>query len=308
MNHQKFPRVLSALALLCAFLLVFSACGKDSDSDSAYSVISEDSASEAENPATSSSEASSEVSSDEPSSESSSDPTPSGTDAAPGLVAESARVDASYFDDAVFVGDSVSLKLEYYDVATGVMGNAKFLTSGSLGSNNALWDVSEESVHPSYQGEKMRIEDAIPLTGAKKVYIMLGMNDIGAYGVDASVESFQTLIGKILEKTPDATIYVQSVTPKAEGTEWETLNNQTITEYNEKLLAVCEENGWYYLDVASVMHDDNGFLIADYCSDPGPDGMGIHFTDSGCQTWADYLYTHTAPEKAGAASPDTERI
>ena len=32
----------------------------------------------------------------------------------PGGVPESERVDDSYFDDAVFIGDSVSLKLQYY--------------------------------------------------------------------------------------------------------------------------------------------------------------------------------------------------
>lgn len=288
-------------ALFLVLVLTLSACGSGGGESSDASPASESSASE---PSSTASSDSPEVSSEAPSSEpSSEDPVSSESpQVESGLVPESDRADASYFDDAVFIGDSVSLKLEYYDVDTGALGNAKFLTSGSLGSNNALWEISDESVHPSYQGEKMLIEDAVAQMGAKKVYLMLGMNDIGAYGVDASVESFQTLVGKILEKSPDATIYVQSVTPKAEGTEWEDLNNTTIKEYNEKLLAACEENGWYYIDVASVMYDDNGCLIAEYCSDPAPDGMGIHFTDAGCQVWADYLYTHTAPEKAGASS------
>jgi len=300
MNHRKIARLLSLAALLLAVLFAFSACGKD-DGGSDYSQTGGESSSEAEpsSSAPSSSETS-ETSSSEPTSDPSSDTSSEPEPVKAGLVPESDRADTSYFDDAVFVGDSVSLKLEYYDVDTGVMGNAKFLTSGSLGSNNALWEISDESVHPSYQGEKKLIEDAVALTGAKKVYIMLGMNDIGAYGVDPSIESFKTLIGKILEKSPDVTIYAQSVTPKAEGTEWEDLNNTTITEYNQKLLAACEENGWYYIDVASAVMDENGFLPAEYCSDP--EEMGMHFTEAGCQIWADYLYTHTAPAKGGAES------
>ena len=103
---------------------------------------------------------------------------------------EGGVVPDGYFDDAVFVGDSITLKLYHYvkdmrNQGTPCLGSAKFLTAGSLGSGNALWPVSKESVHPSYQGEKMRIEKAIELMGARKVYIMLGMNDVnrGAYEI-----------------------------------------------------------------------------------------------------------------------------
>ena len=74
-------------------------------------------------------------------------------------------VDGMFFDDAVFVGDSVSLKLNYYvsDQRSygDCLGKAKFLTSGSLGSAMALEAVSTESLHPTYQGQKLRIEDNI---------------------------------------------------------------------------------------------------------------------------------------------------
>ena len=52
-------------------------------------------------------------------------------------------------------------------------GEGQFLTSGSLGSGNALWEVSDKSVHPAFQGEKMLLEESVPLTGAKKIYMML---------------------------------------------------------------------------------------------------------------------------------------
>lgn len=219
-----------------------------------------------------------------------------------GLVPESSVVDKSYFDDAAFVGDSVSLKLNYYNASTGVFGNAKFFTSGSLGAANALWDISSESVHPSYQGTKTLIEDCVALSGAKKVFIMLGMNDIGLYGMEESIENYKELIGRILEKSPDVVIFVQSMTPitsnssRANGS----LNNDTIREYNGMLLEMCEEMGWYYLDVAEVLYDDNGALRQSYCSDA--ESMGMHFTNEGCQKWADYLKCHAINAEA---YPDT---
>lgn len=202
-------------------------------------------------------------------------------------------VDASYFDDAAFVGDSVSLKLSYYAMSTKLLGEAQFFTAGSLGANNALWSLDHpDSVHPSYRGEKMLVEDCIASSGVKKVYLMLGMNDLGLYGIDTTIESYTTLVSNILAKSPDVKIFIQSMTPMTDTSYiWgESLNNTVIGEYNQRLKTLCEEEGWGFVDVASVMYDDYGNLVRDYCSDP--DDMGVHFTEMGCDVWINYLYNH----------------
>ncbi len=222
--------------------------------------------------------------------------TPSATPyAIDGQLPKSARVSSDYFDDVVFVGDSISEGLNYYEAANDVLGKAKFLTSVSLGSTNALWAVSDRSVHPRWNGQKMKVEDAIPLTGAKKVYIMLGMNDIISVGVDRSIQNFTTLCNKILKKSPHVQMYVESVTPRTnQGAKSDNgpLNNKSITAYNKKLSALCQTRGWYFVNVAEVMFDSTGYLNRSYCSDPN--GMGMHFAYAGCKVWVDYLYTHTA--------------
>ncbi len=212
-----------------------------------------------------------------------------------GQLPKTARVSASYFDDVVFVGDSISTGLSYYEAANDVLGKAQFLTSVSLSATNALWPISDRSVHPRYNGQKMKVEDAIPLTGCKKVYIMLGMNDIVSLGVDRSVANFTTLCNKILEKAPYVQLYVESVTPRTnQGAKSDSgvLNNKNITLYNRKLAALCQTRGWYFVNVAEVMFDNTGYLNRSYCSDPN--GMGMHFAYPGCKVWVDYLYTHTA--------------
>ena len=215
-----------------------------------------------------------------------------------GALPESPRVEDSYFDDAIFIGDSVSLKLNLYVTKSRqsnstLLGKAQFLTAGSMGSGNALQEVSDDSIHPLYNGEKMSLADAVAASGAKKVYIMLGMNDLAVYGVDGAAANMETLLKGILEKTPDAQIFVQTATPlvKAKNVETNKLNNTNMRLYNEKLSEICASNGWYLVDVSSAVQDSEGNLNLSYCSDP--DDMGIHFTDEGCDVWIDYLYTHT---------------
>ena len=52
--------------------------------------------------------------------------------------------------------------------------------------------------------------------------------------------------------------------------------------------ALCKSNGYYYIDVASVMRDSEGYLPDNLSSD-----NYVHFTDAACEKWIDYLRTHT---------------
>lgn len=208
------------------------------------------------------------------------------------LLAAVEQADWSWFDDVVMIGDSVSLKLKNFVVKArqtdeGYFGGGQFLTSGSLGSGNALWEVSDKSVHPSFQGSKMLLEESIPLTGAKKVYLMLGVNDIAVYGIDGAIENYGQLLDQIQAAAPDVQFYLQSATPICEGAEAGALTNENLEIYNEKLKEMCLAREIPFVDVAAVLRDETGYLPREYCSDP--DGMGIHLTDLACQLWLGYL-------------------
>ena len=196
---------------------------------------------------------------------------------------------AEWFDDAVFVGDSVTLKLSYYCASRPeALGAAEFYCAGSLGYTNALWALDDpEAVHPYYQGETHLTADCAKLTGKNNVFIMLGMNDIGLYGTQGAMDSCKSLIEQILKTTPDVHIYIQSVTPMIKSAEMETFNNTLVKEFDGMLKDYCEQNHYKYLDVFSAVADKDGNLPDEYCSDP--DSMGLHFTDKACEMWANYL-------------------
>lgn len=279
---RKYKRI---VAILAACLLLFSGCvssdGKDESSESSTSSQSSESSQ-----ITSSSQQEDSQASE--SSESSAESSESNADSSEPSEPTSGPVETSFYDDAVFIGDSVSLRLDMYCQAhQGALGKAQFLTAGNLGSGNALEKVTSDSVHPYYQGEHMSVEDGVKASGAKKVFIMLGMNDVGLYGVEDSVKNMETLTERILEKNPDAEIYLQSMTPMLTGHERKVLNNENLDKYNAGLKELAKEKGYHFADVASVMKQEDGSLKPEYCSDP--EGMGIHFTDAGAEAWIDYL-------------------
>ena len=199
-------------------------------------------------------------------------------------------VDTSWFNDAEFIGDSVTLKLSYY-AENGSLGDAAFLCAGSLGYNNSLMDIDEEgNVHPVYNGTQYTVFDGTKTIAPKKLIIMLGMNDIGLYGVDGAIDGMKKVTDRLAEENPDTKIYIQSVTPMLENMQLTDLNNTTIKEFDEKLKTVCEEKGFKYLDVYSAVDDGSGNLVPEYCGDP--EEMGLHFSDEGCEKWVEYLKNH----------------
>lgn len=212
-----------------------------------------------------------------------------------GIVPDGPQADKSYFDDAVFIGDSISVKLQYYQAATGALGKAKVYAASSLSAANALWDVSSKSVHPLYQGKKTLVEDCVQYSKANKLFIMLGMNDIGTYPQENAIKNYKELLRRVLAKSPDIEIFVQSVTPLTASSPRadSKLNNKTIKEYNKKLEKMCKENDWNFVNVASCLYDSTGTALKDeYCSDKT--SMGLHFTDAGCEQWVKYLKSYAA--------------
>ncbi len=201
------------------------------------------------------------------------------------------RVDTDWFDNAVFVGDSISVGLCNY-ADDGALGNAEFLAKECMGFHSAMWDIDYEyAIHPIYNGVEVRIEDAIKEIGKDKIFILLGMNDICSWGADETLDAMKDFTDMILDKNPNVTIYIQSVTPMVGGkTREDYLNNENIEKYNELAKQVCEERGFVYLDIASVLSDEYGNLRADYCSDIN--GAGFHFNRAGDDAWVEYLKTH----------------
>lgn len=195
----------------------------------------------------------------------------------------------AFYADAVFVGDSISMHWRNYVTKQrqsnpAFFSGAQFLTSGSLGAANSLWPINNESVHPLYQGQQMQLWDSIPKTGAKKVLIMFGLNDVALYGVDKTVENMHTLMGKIKENAPDVTFYIMSATYVQKGGEKGKLNSALLREFNEALIVYCTENQVPFINLADALADTDGNLKAIYCND----GY-VHHTPAAHEVWTKVL-------------------
>lgn len=209
---------------------------------------------------------------------------------------ESERVEDNFFDDTVFVGDSIMEGIEEYVQSkrqknSSFLGGAQFLAMGGLSARNALWEISDESRHPIYNGERMQVQDAIgQMKGIKKVYLMLGTNDILLTDTREHLENYHVLLQLIKQQSPQVEFYIISITP---GTDIEELdpNNTDIFARNMDLIEWCVMYGYEYLDLAYALRNETGGLPTEWCIDTG--GQGYHLNEAGIDVVWEYLYTHT---------------
>ena len=196
-------------------------------------------------------------------------------------VPESEAVDDSYFADAVFVGDSRTEGLKMYSG----LDSSQFFSSVGMDVDKVFTDQVV-----SLNGQLLTVAQALEQASYSKVYIMLGMNELGWVYESVFADNYARIIDTIRESHPDATIYVQSILPVSQ---WKDGSNDIYTNANvvrlqKALVAMCEEKGVNYVNVAEGIQDEQGYLPSESTQD------GVHLTPEYCQRWMDYLKTHTA--------------
>lgn len=210
----------------------------------------------------------------------------------------------NYFQGAYVTGDSVAYGFQLYanrqKGSSTILQNLGFLTRGSFSAHNAFMTISKKSVHPTYQGAQHFIWDSLQMVGAKHVFMFFGLNDLNIGGVDSTVDYYVRLINQIRAVNPDIAFTIISTTPMYQGSEKGKLTNANIDALNARMQALCTENGWGYLDIASHLKAANGTLAAQYCSD-----HYVHETNAAYAIWLQCFHDY-AQEKLLAEKLDTQ--
>ena len=197
---------------------------------------------------------------------------------------EGEAVDNSYFADAAFVGDS---RTDGFMLYSGV-GCGKNLTSNGL----SIFKLAEKKVL-TIGGEQYTLLEALALEEYGKVYLSLGVNELGLKNDNGFYESYCEAIDAIRLVQPGAVIYIQGLIPVNEeqaeaSTGHDYLKNDHLRVYNDLMRQIAEEKQVAFLDLYSEFADENGSLPKEASRD------GIHLVKESCQRWLDYLKTHTA--------------
>lgn len=186
-------------------------------------------------------------------------------------------VDESYFEDAVFIGDSRTVGLQDY---SGL--NATFYATVGLNVYD-MWDEDFCNLN----GSKVSLEQALSVKQYKKVYFQIGINEMGRGTIDTFMEAYQKSVEKFMELQPDAIIYVQAImkVTKSKSDNDPIFNNEGITARNERIAELADGQKVFYIDENEVVCDESGGLNPELTFD------NLHLYGSQYGIWVDFLKT-----------------
>ncbi len=187
-------------------------------------------------------------------------------------------VDESYFNDALFIGDS---RMEGFGMHSGL--NATFYAATGL----QLHKIDTYKVVRTPNG-KVPIFSVLQPNLYKKVYIKVGLNELGWGSDELFLQEYADLIARIRALEPGAIIYVHGlihVTAAKSQTD-PVHTNEKINARNALLQQFALQQQAYYIDINEVVSDANGALLPDLTSD------GIHLKAQYMEVWKNYLMAH----------------
>lgn len=195
---------------------------------------------------------------------------------------EYATVEEDYFDDALFIGDSRTVGLMEY---SGLKEHADFYASTGL----TIYKLFGAEIVP-VEGSKdnISIEEALTEKQFSKIYLMVGINEMGTGTVDSFVAEYEKVVAHLQELQPDAIIYIQAIirVSTKRSAQGDYIHNEGINARNEGLSLLADDQKIFYLDVNPLICDEEGGLIQDYTFD------GVHLKAKYIAIWKDFLMEH----------------
>lgn len=186
------------------------------------------------------------------------------------------NVDESYFDDALFIGDSRTVGLRDY---TDLSEHADFLCEVSL----TIYKVLEESFP-----QMGTVKELLEANDYGKIYIMIGINELGSGTTETFMAKYTEVIDTLHALEPEAMIFIQGVM-NVTGSKDESdaiFNNRNIMARNNAIATLADNVQIFYIDVNEVLCDEQGNLDSNYTFDQ------IHLLGIYNDLWKQFLMSH----------------
>lgn len=185
-------------------------------------------------------------------------------------------VDESYFDDALFIGDSRTVGLRDY---TDLSEHADFLCETSL----TVYKVLEEDFP-----QMGTVAEVLSAKDYGKIYVMIGINELGSGTTETFMAKYTEIIDTLHALEPEALIFIEGVMRVTQSKD-ETdaiFNNSNINARNNAVATLADNIQIFYIDVNEVICDENGNLNSDYTFDQ------IHLLGVYNDLWKQFLLAH----------------
>lgn len=181
--------------------------------------------------------------------------------------------------DALFIGDSRTVGIMEY---SGIKSADYFCSSGLN-----VFQVRKERITVPNIG-KVTLEELLSNKKYGKIYIMLGINELG-YRLQSILDKYNELLLFIEGNQPDAVIFIQANlhVSKIRSDKDQLINNPAIDRLNKELSKLADQKTRFYLDANFLFDDPDGSLSSTKTQD------NAHLYAKYYLQWGDWICTET---------------
>ena len=120
-----------------------------------------------------------------------------------------------------------------------------------------------------------------------EIVLMIGINDLnGGKTNEEVIKNYKFILDDIKTHLPSAKVFTMSILPmddRMEGYVHVSTQNEKVMEVNTSIQQLAIEHSYTYLDLFTLMKDENNKLISSYSDD------GLHPNAWGYQVWTNLL-------------------
>jgi lysophospholipase L1-like esterase len=130
-----------------------------------------------------------------------------------------------------------------------------------------------------------RLDFSVIRLKPSRLFILIGINDIGAGDTDSTILShFDQLLLELFNNLAATTVYIQSILPTR--SEWSNCPREQIIRLNARMKERAEHFQYNWIDLYSHFVDNGGYLNPELTSD------GLHLNVAGYQLWYKILKSY----------------
>lgn len=203
--------------------------------------------------------------------------------------------DDSYITQSLFVGDRSALALQ----KDGRITLDQYAGAEDLQISNFL---RESCVAFADDANTYTIPQAIAKMKARRVYVMIGSNDVdGSVSVDAFLSDYKQALQNIKNSYSYCDVIACAIPPVLQDSDNAAQTQTIIDQFNQQIALACEDMGYKFLNCNDILKDSKGYAEASYM-----DASANTLNAAGANAFLEYVKSHAYQTED--TRPDTDDI
>ena len=200
------------------------------------------------------------------------------------VLTETKPADQQYLDETLFLGDSNTVRFAY-------MADENGSTFTSAKNTIAVSSMGVERISSlqcmQFSTGTFTMVKSVSIMQPRRIIITFGTNNL-ADNPSAFASKYEKQLNAIVKAYPQADLIVNTIPPSASFCKYKFPKNDAILAFNEEIRAMCEKNGWKFLNTHEVLYDkETGYGISEcFASD------GLHLNRKGVEKVFEYILSH----------------